>query len=533
MRSNIIRPTFSLLLLLNTLHCNHALIVKNNNNIIRRRRNVHVQNALNFNTYRQQQQQHFYKIAQNGSRQGRKYLHTNHLFDRNLSMAMNVGSESETHDVLPRNNNNNALTSKTTIETSLSPAAQWHQQRRRDMISKYASEIIPLEQESHGLFVGLPLLLISNFALFVMAMVSAKLSILQLSTIAFFPGSMFSLWQLQICHDCLHGSLLPRKDHEKMMKKNNISNHITNFISRYRKQLQKYILFWGSMPSAFGYYLYLQYGHLNHHKSLGDEHKSNLSTLFNSSKKNFEDGDALFVSHRMKLKGDAGPKVSFQLPWMKKAKIVTMSISRGGFSLWKEGHALRNATIFTISFMLERLLLIWNDCIVALSGRNLFFPNKPDSFHEEVTLYCRVALAVRLGLCYMAKSWKPFLFLYLAETLWSIPPHPACAMFITNHGSKVDVNNDTRMNEKLPQCIPSSSTYAGKLYSLFTLGTNYHVEHHDFPSIPLHKLGKLQTIAPEFYNNRQLRKRNIFSIMRETFSQAEFYACMDNVIYLD
>ena len=94
-------------------------------------------------------------------------------------------------------------------------------------------------------------------------------------------------------------------------------------------------------------------------------------------------------------------------------------------------------------------------------------------------------------------------------------------MFVTNHGSTMD--DDTGL------CVPSSSTYAGRWYSLLTLGTNYHVEHHDFPTIPLHKLGQLREIAPEFY--RTGSNDNVFQIMKKAFSNPEFYACMDaNVI---
>lgn len=62
-----------------------------------------------------------------------------------------------------------------------------------------------------------------------------------------------------------------------------------------------------------------------------------------------------------------------------------------------------------------------------------------------------------------------------------------------------------------------------------TLGTNYHLEHHDFPTIPLHKLEMLRKIAPEFYQKGS--SDNVFRIMRKAFAEPEFYACMDaNVI---
>jgi fatty acid desaturase len=170
---------------------------------------------------------------------------------------------------------------------------------------------------------------------------------------------------------------------------------------------------------------------------------------------------------------------------------------------------------------LERILLVVNDAVVALTGRNFFFRNKPRSFHNDCTRYARVGTLVRILLWKFA-GWKSLLFLYLSETLWSIPPHPACAMFVTNHGSATDTNGD---------CIPTSSTYAGKWYSVLTLGTNYHTEHHDFPTIPLDKLGTLREIAPEFYSNHT--NDNVLRIMNKAFAYPDFYACMNAGIGLD
>ncbi|KAL3780656.1 hypothetical protein HJC23_000126 [Cyclotella cryptica] len=395
------------------------------------------------------------------------------------------------------------VTEPPTSSTSLSPAAQWHQRRHQEMLQKYRSQILPLERDSSN-FLALSLLALSNISLLALSLLSGNLSIPKVILFAIFPGSMFSLWTLQILHDCLHGSLFP--------KQNTFTLPLIGRVKR--KSLQNALLFWGSMPSAFGYYLYLKYGHLSHHKSLGDAEKVSLKTLFDSDRKEFEDGDMLFVAHRMKLKGEVGPR--FQLGRGEKKKMMVMSISKGGFSLWKEGCPVRNALVFASSFLYERVMLMVNDVIVALTGRNYFFPNKPKQFHDECAVYCRFVVAVR-ALLWKISGWKALLFLYLSETLWSIPPHPACAMFVTNHGSTID--------ETTGECVPSSSTYAGRWYSIFTLGTNYHVEHHDFPTIPLHRLGKLREIAPEYY--RAGTKDNLWSIMKKAFSRPEFYACMD------
>ena len=385
--------------------------------------------------------------------------------------------------------------------TSFSDAATWHRERRKMMLERYGDEIAPLERESSSQRVALPLLILANTLLLLLSILSGSLPPPGVMALAIFPGSMLSLWQLQILHDVLHGSLFPKGR--------------STIYGVKRKTLQEQVLFWGSMPSVFGYYLYLKFGHLSHHKNVGNAQQVNLKQLFDSSNVEFEDGDVLFVAHRMKLKGDIGP--SFSLPFVGNMR---MSMSISGFNAWRQGKSVWNACMFASSFLFERFMLIINDVIVAMAGRNYFFPNKPQAFHDDCARYARCATLLRAALLFTA-SWKSLLFLYLSETLWSLPPHPACAMFVTNHGSTfVD-----------GECVPTSSTYAGRWYSLFTLGTNYHCEHHDFPTIPLHKLGELRKIAPEFYNSES--NDNLFQIMNKAFAYPDFYACMDAGIQLN
>ena len=399
--------------------------------------------------------------------------------------------------------------------SNFSNAAEWHRKRRKAMIEKYGDEILPLERNSSSQWIGVPLLAITNLSLLSLSLISGvnDLEIYQIFGLALFPGSMFSLWQLQILHDCLHGSLFEKPS----------SKQSETTTGRSRKELQNDVLFWGSMPSIFGYFLYLKYGHLTHHSNVGDPTRASLDKLFDSDQSNFEDGDVLFVAHRMKLKGEIGP--TFRLPFFRDVPLlpdkITMSISKGGFDQWRinaqePGNFSWNVGVFATSFLFERFMLLINDFVVAIAGRNFFFPNKPDSFHEECTEYARAASLVR-GSLLLIGGWKTLFFLFLSETLWSIPPHPASAMFVSNHPSATD--------ETTGDCVPSMSTYAGTWYSLFTLGTNYHCEHHDFPTIPFHELYKLRQIAPEFY--RAGSEDDIGQVMKKSFTDPDYYACMD------
>ncbi|CAJ1946597.1 unnamed protein product [Cylindrotheca closterium] len=430
---------------------------------------------------------------------------------------------------------------------SYSNAAEWHRQRRKQMIQKYGDQILPLEQQTSSYNLGIPLLLVGNLILMGLSLQAAKLPIKWVFGLALFPGSILSLWQLQILHDGLHGSLFPIRQHHK--------SKIWGFWGR--KQWQDMVLFWGSMPSVFGYYLYLKFGHLAHHVNLGDAQKVSLAKLFDSNQTNFEDGDILFVSHRMKLLGKIGPTFSGKLPSIfnfrrsrddpndrneERQYSITMSLSRTGFDNWKTGKAIRNIGIFATSFLFERLMLVINDAAVSLSGFNAFFPNKPKSFHDECAKYARCATLLRLGLWWLG-SWKSLLFLYLSETLWSIPPHPASAMFVTNHPSimnKQDSSSSTTTSDEW-SCTPSQSTYLGRWYSLLTLGTNYHCEHHDFPTIPLHKLSLLHQIAPEFYpksnessssasTSASSSRNSLRKIWKKSFADPDYYACMNSNI---
>jgi fatty acid desaturase len=467
----------------------------------------------------------------------------------------------------------------------LSEAAQWHRQRRREMLQLYGDQIRPLERTASSQSIAVPLLLLANMTLLGLSIVCGlqNLSVGQTFLLSLFPGSILSLWQLQILHDALHGSLFEKSATRiQLFGGNNNNNNNKNnrrgwswpiFFSK--AELQKATLFWGSLPCAFGYYLYLQFGHLSHHSNVGNAQQASLEQLFASDQVEFEDGDVLFVAHRMKLLGNIGP--TFTIPklrtttWWKKIKgwgnnnhnnfnhnnnsdhdhpdphpndddnddstmKMTMSLSHSGFQSWRHGATLWNTIMFATSFLFERSMLVINDVVVSLTGRNWFFPHKPLEFHRDCTRYARVATLLRLVLC-VTCGWQSLLFLYLSETLWSIPPHPASAMFVSNHGSSTmessstttpttTTTSSTTTTTTTTHCWPSSSTYAGRWYSLLTLGTNYHVEHHDFPTIPLTKLYQLHQIAPEYYP-QTLANTNLWTIQNKAFSQPEFYACMN------
>lgn len=92
--------------------------------------------------------------------------------------------------------------------------------------------------------------------------------------------------------------------------------------------------------------------------------------------------------------------------------------------------------------------------------------------------------------------------------------HPVAGHFISEHYimfSKEKKESQEKLNDKMYDgvmvssgefLIPETCSYYGILNNL-TFNVGYHVEHHDFPSIPGRRLPLLRKIAPEFYDCMQ------------------------------
>jgi len=278
-------------------------------------------------------------------------------------------------------------------------------------------------------------------------------------------GAWLSLVQFACLHDVVHGG--------------------ADFVDEpalARKERRERVLRFGSQPSVFGYWLYLALGHLNHHASTGD---ATPRELFDSSRADFEDGDLFFALHRQEAPGGA-------------AADPVISIARTSFrNLWGDDVAW-NALCYAASSVSERAALCANDKVVALSGSNaFFFPNKPDEFHATCASYARFAALWQLGVVALAGGDLHALgYLLVAETAWQLPPWPAAALFVSNHG----VDAETRGVGGAAEGRPTHSVYGPAWFDALCFHANYHAEHHDFPKVPLWRLPELRRRAgPDFY----------------------------------
>ena len=396
--------------------------------------------------------------------------------------------------------------------------ARWHTNRRNAILEAHPE----VEQLASPDPKTLPVLAACNAAQIGFALASAHLSTTALVPTGIIIGGTLSLWQFALLHDVKHGTAkLP----------DGISPND--------------VLFYCSLPSLFGYYLYLRYGHLSHHKEFGQRP---LRDLFNSKQANFEDGDALFVAHRQQMRQDTphsrvgffgkervgglGLSISrtiYSLLWLDDAGVPTRSAidedGNTGLALPVSRYLVPawNAAIYAFSMSFERAALVVGGSVVpAVTGRNYFFPGKPDAFHETCARYARTSLAIQLVLLAMAGPGA-LIYLFWAEVGWQLPIHPASAMFVSNHPS-LDSPED---GAGVAGCQPTTSCYLGSWFDWLCCFSNYHTEHHDFPDVPAWRLRELRDTAAAFYSNEALTgaRDGWLETMRRTFAGREFYAC--------
>ena len=136
-----------------------------------------------------------------------------------------------------------------------------------------------------------------------------------------------------------------------------------------------------------------------------------------------------------------------------------------------------------------------------------FFVNPKPVTHWEL-----LNTAIQLSFNYLVYYCFGFgMVIYLLfSTVIVMGLHPCAGHFVAEHyilfkeipKDKLDpanlVEGVSKSDGKI--LIPETCSYYGIL-NLLTFNVGYHVEHHDFPSIPGSKLPEVSKIAPEFYEN--------------------------------
>ena len=139
---------------------------------------------------------------------------------------------------------------------------------------------------------------------------------------------------------------------------------------------------------------------------------------------------------------------------------------------------------FTCTGKLAKLFWLQTNLITYLI-RPMFIKKMPITYYLCINWVVQLTFNVMFYIMYGS---GPFLYLILSAFLAG-GIHPLAAHFITEHYNFPGMPNEQE-----------TSSYYGPL-NIFLWNAGYHVEHHDFKSIPWTRLHRLREIAPEYYNN--------------------------------
>ena len=155
---------------------------------------------------------------------------------------------------------------------------------------------------------------------------------------------------------------------------------------------------------------------------------------------------------------------------------------------------MSNLLVYTVSMSYERSLCV-ND-IIRQSQAQTFLSEQTKVFLDTNARYSRMAALLHAMLLLVAGP-QALLYLFVSELAWQmpvIPPSP-CSSAITPATPLPHLTGEACVS---PPPV-STCIIRARLRSLFDLTcafTNYHVEHHDFPEVPLWNLRQIRRRGP-------------------------------------
>jgi sphingolipid delta-4 desaturase len=343
--------------------------------------------------------------------------------------------------------------------------ASFHHSRRADMLRKYP-EIHKLKEP---IWWAIPYQVVVNCVYVCVLVWCSSIPWSYVPIVAYVVGPFFFMTQFSGCHDIIHTGC--------------------GIVSARWKNIVILMLNFPFFTPLT--YIYMCFGHLSHHTNLGT---STLQIEKMSESRFWHDADTImgvqhFTSHD-------GETLRFTRYYV--ANVVLLVLRRLRL------HAKLEYCFFKSMF----------------TNRIDLYPHKPASFHDPLARVVKMTLLIRLTMLYFL-GWQPAMFLCLSDLYVFTGFHPTCATMLTTHA--------THINPTDGSCQPTTSLYSSRLYGLYNGHVNYHVEHHDFPSIPSINLPRLREIAPEFYTSGIYSEHGAFKALYECILQPGVYACSDTV----
>lgn len=353
----------------------------------------------------------------------------------------------------------------TTTRRSAASAADWHRARRAAILKSPAGDAVrALSKPSRT-----TLLVSAGMQLFNLALAAwcalAELPIWAILVLAYGPGAWCAMARFAMLHEIVHGVAGGRT-----------------------KRIRHLLLRIADLPSVtIVNYLYYRWGHIDHHRRLGRDTAADVDTATSAV-----DLDILFQLDTMRLR----------------RKPDEAATAPGG---WR-GSALLNLARISA-------LQVWNNIVdtVALPFMVLFGPpfmrQRGRAFIRDLQIQAAIVCA-QMALLHLLLGWQALLYLLLAQIFLYIPIHPFFAYFSATHGAS---ETEARLRQ------PTTSIDAGRWFTVATFALDHHVEHHDFPNIPWHRLPTLRRLAPDFYPATH-RHRGALATIARAMRTAPLYA---------
>lgn len=181
--------------------------------------------------------------------------------------------------------------------------------------------------------------------------------------------------------------------------------------------------------------------------------------------------------------------------------------SRKGFAHWITRH--QKVLVWLLYGLVP--LAAKRDSVIWYLGRN-----------KGVTTVGRIALALHFALWFCA----PMLVLGPVDTLinfvlaaWLAGPYLG-AVVLLNHIGTVHLSGRTGMSHFRRALLTTRNFRGGRFCTYLTGGTNHHLEHHLFPTVPVYRLAKANEVTRQFCGAQDLpyRETSWYEAQKETLA---------------
>ena len=359
-------------------------------------------------------------------------------------------------------------------------AAEWHRQRRRQILADHSEEVRALTSESDAWVASLGVVILPCFAWVVDH--APEMSPAEWLLHLFGIGSLRANWAVYCGHAISHG--------------------------RWREQV-------GAFGSA-RYNLALAAANIGHcfqvlpsYWLLHHSHHTKLGTL-------------PLVEARDRAKrgrqtdGDLGIATRLFSPPSHKYALVR---DREGNVLRRQSEALHQALNLVVHALAPVSFAGYAYAALRTGG------DAEATLRRSLAIQASASLAGYLAVAAVSleqSSIAPLAFYLASSALW-LTPLNINWVWTSPH----ICHNDSKQQLQPTVSFYTPPNLAGKLLDVYMGFENYHLEHHDFPEMPMYNLPKLRRIAPEYYDTLVSMPIDQPETWRKLLEDDFFYACQD------